>query len=93
MNLKRVLSKLPTGFADEAAGFDAKRLRSEIVQAEGVIHETEQEREADEKLQGAKDLVRDLGSGYSDVIKAQRAKVSYCVHLLEERGEPANGRG
>lgn len=85
MDIKKVVSKLPTGFAEDAAAMDADQLDAEIISAEETIRETEAEKAADEKLSGARELVRDLSAGYRDVIKAQRAKISYCLYLKEEK--------
>lgn len=86
MDIKKIISKLPTGYVDDVAGHSTKALKEEIVKAETAIRTTTKEREEDEKLQGAKDLVRDFSAGYNDAIKAQRAKIAYVLHLLDERG-------
>ena len=87
MKIEKVMKKLPPGFADEAGGMDEEQLRGTIVDADTVTRETEMTRDADDRLAAAKENVKDLSSGYRDVITAQRAKVSYCLHLLEERGK------
>lgn len=89
MDIKKVIAKLPTGFVDEAAAMGANELRQCILRATATIQEVKDAQEADEKLQGAKELVKDYSAGYTDVVKAQGAKVAYCLHLLAERGQPA----
>lgn len=83
---KSVLKALPTGFLEEAEAMDEKALRELVVASEGNIRETEREREADEKLQGAKSIVKDLVGPYRDAIKAQRAKIACAMYFLEGRG-------
>lgn len=46
---------------------------------------------ADEKLTGAKELVKDFSAAYNEAKKAQRAKIAYALHVLEERGELGTG--
>lgn len=87
MDIKKVIAKLPTGYLDDVAGMDGAKLRSEIIQAESNIREILKEQAADEKLQGARELVKDFVGGYNDAKKAQRAKIDYLLHLLDERGE------
>lgn len=87
MDIKKIIAKLPVGYAEEAAGMDGDALRAEIIRAETSIRETEREMGADEKLQGAREIAKDLARGYSDAKRAQRAKIAYSLHLLEERGE------
>ena len=87
MDIHKLKTKLPVGFADDADGMDGQRLRQEIITAETALREAETEQKKDEKLAGAKEIVKDLLSGYNEVRKAQRAKIAYTLHLLEERGE------
>ena len=91
MDIKKIIAKLPVGFAEEAAGMDGDALRSVIVAAETSIREVEREQGADEKLQGAREIVKDIMGGYNDAKRAQRAKIAYALHLLEERGEAGVG--
>ncbi len=87
MDIKKVIAKLPTGYLDDVAGMNGAELRAEIIKAETSIREVLKEQAADEKLQGARELVKDFVGGYNDAKKAQRAKIEYLLHMLEERGE------
>lgn len=84
---KSVLKNLPTGFAEEAEGMDAGRLKAAIIAAETSIREATQEMKQDDRLNGAKELVKDYAAGYRDVFRAQKAKIAYVLHLLDGRGE------
>lgn len=87
MDIKKILKNLPTGFADEAAGMSDDGLRQAILQSEVNIAEVERTQKQDDKLNGAKEIVKDLSGGYNDAKKAQRAKIAYCLHVLDERGK------
>lgn len=87
MNIEKILKKLPAGFADEIASYNKQRLKDAVLQSETNIRAVEQEREQDEKLKGAKEIVKDLNGPYREAIGAQRAKIAYLLHVLEERGE------
>lgn len=87
MDIKKIIPKLPVGYLDEAAGMDGDKLRAEIIKAETALREMEMSQKADEKLTGARDIVKDIVGAYNDVRKAQRAKIAYTLHLLDERGE------
>ena len=82
MDIKKIIAKLPVGYAEEASGMDGDALR-----AETSIREVEKEQTGDEKLQGAREIVKDIVGSYNDAKRAQRAKIAYSLHLLEERGE------
>ena len=85
--LKKVLKILPVGFADEAGAMSEEELRSVIVQSETNLAEIERQKEADVKLTGAKEIVKDLGGGYAEATKAQRGKISFALHCLEALGK------
>lgn len=84
--LAKVIKKLPTGYLDEAGAMSVEELKQEILKAVQNLRETMDEEEADEKLQGAKELVKDLGGGYKDARDAQNAKINYVLHVLGEKG-------
>lgn len=87
MNLDKLMKKLPPGFADDVASLGEPGLKDVVLQAETNIRRVEQEREADERLSGAKEIVKDLNGPYRDAINAQRAKIAYVLYVLEERGK------
>ena len=91
MDVKKIIAKLPTGFAEDAAGMNGDQLRAEIIKAETSLRTVDQEMKADEKRTGAKELVKDFSSAYNEAKKAQRAKIAYALHVLEERGELGTG--
>lgn len=85
--LKKIISKLPHGYADECAAKTEADLRADIVDAEDSIRKVEAERDKDEKLLGAKEIVKDISSSYRDVVSTQRAKIAFALHTLEETGK------
>lgn len=91
--LKSLISKLPTGYQEEADTMSADELRAEIVKAEASVREVEASMAADTKLTAARELVKDLSGGYNDAKSAQRAKIGYALHILDEKGELGRGLG
>lgn len=85
--IEKLIKKLPTGYAEDVAGYDEADITSAIVECETNIRTTENERENDTKLSGAKEIVKDLSGPYRDAVSAQRAKIAYLLHTLEERGK------
>ena len=83
---EKLLKKLPTGFTDEADSLDEEGLKKVIIQAEKNIYTINQEKEADAKLNGAKEIAKELSAPYSDAKKCQAAKILYALHLLEGKG-------
>ncbi len=87
MDINKIIAKLPVGFAEEASGMNGDQLRAEIIKAETSLRWVQQEMKADEKLTGARELMKDLSASYNETKRAQRAKIDYALHVLEERGE------
>ncbi len=84
-----IIKALPTGFREEADAMGEEDLRNTIIAAEGSLRENEQEKAKHEELTAAKEVVKVLSSGYSEVSKAQKAKIAYSLHRLDEIGKSA----
>jgi hypothetical protein len=90
---KKFLASLPVGFREEADAMGSGGLKKVIVEAEGTRDHNKRERAEDEHLAKARERVKDLGSGYAAVEKAQAAKIKYALHVLRERGEEIGNVG
>jgi len=86
-NLKweKVLKEIPE-FKDTADAASKEDLNKIILQCEGNIYTIEKEKEADVKLNGAKECVKEFSAPYRDSIKVQMAKLKYACFLLEGKG-------
>jgi hypothetical protein len=91
VDLEKVKKALPTGWAEEADAMDVDALKGVIVECAANESRLKRERDGDEKLAGAKEIVKDIGGGYSEAIKTQQAKTAYSLHLLEQKGDVAVG--
>ena len=91
MDIKKIIARLPVGFAEDAAGMDREQLRAEVMKANIALRDVDAEMKANEKLQGARELVKDFMAPFNEVKRAQRAKIDYALHVLEERGELGTG--
>jgi hypothetical protein len=87
----KVIEKLPE-FKDTADAASVEDFKKIIVTCEGNIYTVEQEKDADEKLNAAKALVKDYSEPHRDAIKAQTAKIKYALFLLEGKGAALGDR-
>jgi rubrerythrin len=78
---KKALSK---SFLDNNENVNEDFASEQIVSATQKIREIEQEREADEKLTAAKQIVKDINSAYTSAIKYERAKINFFLEKIEE---------
>lgn len=80
-----VIKKLPE-FKDTADAGSVDDLKKIIVDCEGNLYTLDKEMEADSKLAGAKEIVKDLSEPYKDAKKVQQAKIQYALLCLESKG-------
>lgn len=80
-----VIKKLPE-FKDTADAASVEDLKKIIVQCEGNLYTIDKEQDADTKLAGAKEIVKELSEPYKDAKKVQQAKIQYALLLLEGKG-------
>lgn len=80
-----VIKDLPE-FKDTADAASVDDLKKIIVTCEGNIYTIDQEKDADTKLTGAKELVKEYSEPYRDALKVQTAKIKYVLFLLEGKG-------
>lgn len=82
----KLLKKLPSGFTDEMESKSVEEIKKTLFDCEGNIYTIEKAKENDHKLNGAKDLVKDLSAPYTEGKTVQATKIKYCLYLLEGRG-------
>ena len=75
---------LDKSFVDNAENISEDVAGELIVRSTQKVRELEQEREADEKLAAAKQIVKDLNSAYSSAIKYEKAKINFLLEKIEE---------
>jgi hypothetical protein len=85
--LKALLKKLPSGYAEKADALGPGQLRNEVVVASSAIQTMQSMREADAKLEEAKETAKALDAVYTEPIGEQNAARRYALHLLDELGK------
>lgn len=86
----KVLKEIPE-FKDTADAASAEDLKKIIITSEGHLFTIEKEKEADIKLNGAKELVKEYSAPYRDAEKMQMVKIKYALFLLEGKGVDISG--
>jgi hypothetical protein len=87
----RLEKKLPTGFIESVESMDLEEMKKKIYESEGHMYAIDQQMEQDEKLNGAKLLIKDLSAPYKDAKATEAAKIKYCFFVLEGRGVEIGG--
>ena len=78
---KKALNK---SFVDNNENINEDFAGEQIVLAVQKVREIEQERDADEKLQAGKQIVKDINSAYTSAIKYERAKINFFLEKIAE---------
>lgn len=87
----KVLKEIPE-FKDTADAASTEELKQIVVQCEGNVYTIEKEKEADSKLNAARELVKEYSAPYRDAIKIQMAKIKYALFVLEGKGVDLNSK-
>lgn len=83
--IAKMTKKLSPGFLEDVVKMDAAALQAAMVVAEKELQSVEEAQEHDDKLNGAKELMRDLSAPYREQKAVSKAKIGYLVHMLRER--------
>lgn len=86
MDKSKVQKQYPD-FASEVESLSADNLRARIVDLQKGLQESNETEEVDEELGEARQTARNLSEPYRDVRKAVKAKTSYMLELLKDKGE------
>ena len=78
---KKTLSK---AFVDNYDNVNEDVAREQVVVATQKIRELEKERDNDEKLAAAKQIVKDMNAAYTSAVKYERAKINFFLEKIEE---------
>ena len=73
-------------FVEEMDSADEATLKASIVSCEGSMYNIEKAKESDEKLNGAKALVKEYSASYREASAFEKAKIQYCLYVMESRG-------
>lgn len=77
-------SKLSQSFVDNAKDLNEDEATALLVESEQKIRQIKEERNADEKLTAAKNIVKDLSAGYNSALNYEKAKISFLLDKIQE---------
>lgn len=77
-------SKLSQSFVDNTKSLNEDEAIALVVEAEQKIRQIKEERNADEKLNAAKSIAKELAAGYNSAMNYEKAKISYLLDKIAE---------
>jgi hypothetical protein len=88
--MSKAQSILSKSFVENTKDLGEDQLGELVVKAEIKIKELQEEQKNDDKLNAAKQIVKDLNAGYAAVVKMEKAKVAYLIEKIQEIQEGIN---
>jgi hypothetical protein len=85
----KLLKDMPE-FKDTADSSSVEDLKKIVLTSEGNIYTIEAAKLSDIKLEGAKELVKEMTAPYTESLRVQMAKIKYALFCLEGKGEDLN---
>ena len=80
-NASKVLSK---SFVENHQDICEDKAAELIVKAEQTIKSLKEEKNSDDKLAAAKEILRDLNAGYNSAINYEKAKINFLLEKINE---------
>ena len=77
-------TKLSQSFVDNAKDLNLDQATELVVESEKKLKQIKEERAADEKLNAAKSIAKDLSAGYSSATAYEKAKISFLLDKIAE---------
>lgn len=85
--LKKVKKALPVPFLDSVNTASTEELKSIIASCAVDVVQLQNQQDTDAQSLALKQQLEDINGGYKDTRKVLNAKIEWCVHLLESRGD------
>lgn len=76
--------KLSKSFIDNGKDLNEDEAIELLVESEKKMKLIKEEKAADEKLNAAKSIAKELGAGYSSAMAYEKAKISFLLDKIEE---------
>ena len=83
-------NKLSETWRDAAQAKSTEELEQDVIKAVRAMSNTTFDMKNDPKLEDLALQLKDLKSGYTDVIAGEKAKVEFCIYLFNSRGMKAS---
>jgi len=78
--------KLPTGFEDDVSSMKDDELKAKILECESHIYSIDKSQDEDTKLNGARELVKEMSQPYKEAKGVETAKIKFLLFSLAFRG-------
>lgn len=81
-NWEKVLSDT---FVSNNKDLTEEEAKSKLIESQFAIKQINQEKEDDDQLNAAKEIVKELNAGYGSAVKHEKAKIEFLLEVIESR--------
>lgn len=81
-NWEKVLSE---SFVSNNKDLTEEEAKNKLIQSQFTIKEINHEKENDDQLNAAKEIVKELNAGYNSAVKHEKAKIQFLLEVIEGR--------
>lgn len=81
-NWEKVLSE---SFVSNNKDLTEEEAKNKLIQSQFAIKEINHEKENDDQLNAAKEIVKELNAGYNSATKHEKAKIQFLLEVIESR--------
>lgn len=82
---KKWEKSLSETFVSNNINLSEEEAKQKLIDSQFQIKDLIEEREADQQLTAAKEIVKDLNAGYNSVITMEKAKIEFLLEVIEKR--------
>jgi hypothetical protein len=76
---------LSDSFVSNNINLTEEEAKTKIISSQFAIKDITHERENDDQLNAAKEIIKELGAGYSAAAKHEKAKIDFLLEVIERR--------
>lgn len=81
-NWEKVLSE---SFVSNNKDLTEEEAKNKLIQSQFAIKEINHEKENDDQLNAAKEIVKELNAGYNSATKHEKAKIQFLLEVIETK--------
>lgn len=82
----KLLKRLSPEFVEAVNAMNEDDIKARILTCEGNLYEIVAAKDADAKLNDAKESVKEFSAPYNESKAQEQAKIQFCIFTLESRG-------
>lgn len=85
MSKKKWEKVLSDSFVSNNKDISEEEAKNRLIQSQFAIKQINYEKESDDQLNAAKEIVKELNAGYNSAVKHEKAKIEFLLEVIEAK--------